>query len=113
MSKYGEPWRYGKTKDLLEQDVLRIRDRDNNRMQVGHETPEGTHNNIGVWAEDRYAQRIVACVNALSGLDPAALKGLLEAADKVLGMSGLDWAHGWDAVEELRSALAALRKEAP
>jgi hypothetical protein len=56
--------------------------------------------------------RIVACVNALDGLDPAALPTLIEAAKETLGLCGdvsncepTSWTRS---VQALRAALAAL-----
>lgn len=51
--------------------------------------------------------RAVACVNAIAGLNPAAIPELIAAADQMLNEGG------WEGVQHrLRSALAAVRRQA-
>ena len=91
---YGEPW-------IRDDERCRIVDSDN--MPI-------------VKREQRV--RLVACVNALDGLDPAALAGLVAAVEAMeneafyfedgdySGMGVVD-----DVFENLKSALAALKGE--
>ena len=62
------------------------------------------------------ARRIVSCVNALAGMNPDALAGLIEAAEGMYRVQTNSEAHTiaelMEATEELGTALARLRGEA-
>lgn len=53
------------------------------------------------------AARIVECVNALEGLDPGAIRELIEAASREIAANGND--H--DTLNRLRAALAKIQEE--
>lgn len=55
------------------------------------------------WAAKR--ARVTACVNALAGLNPSALAGLIEAAEEAVACSPF----GWPCADNLKTALANLR----
>lgn len=63
---------------------------------------------------DATAARIVACVNALAGLNPAALAGVVEALRAMATREPMTWHENYlsaDHMSEMaRSALAALRE---
>ena len=65
---------------------------------------------------DANAARIVECVNALSGLNPAGVKGMVEAATAVIDRwDSPDWkiqAPTADVMNALRTALANLKGNA-
>ena len=62
------------------------------------------------------ARRIVSCVNALAGMNPDALAGLIEAAEGMYRVQANSEPHTiaelMEATEELGTALARLRGEA-
>ena len=58
------------------------------------------------WTPTGAIERIVACVNALAGLDPDAVLALIEAAEYALAFYSED---DNEVTDDLRDALAALR----
>jgi len=60
------------------------------------------------------ALRIVSCVNACSGLNPAAIPALVEAAELLVDFIPYDWPMplGWNqVVNDLRAALKKLEEK--
>lgn len=84
---FGEPW------EAIEDDNVAI-DRDGDVMATCYGT--------------RHAERIVACVNALAGLDPEAVKEAIEAACWTLQQPEL--ASFPTLTRRLRDALASLER---
>jgi hypothetical protein len=90
-SEYGEPWK-------IDPDIA-------GRMIAAG----GQVGRLMMWWPEGQA-RAVACVNALAGMDPAALAGLVEAVEGVLSLFTGE-RHGATKVGKLRQALARLRGE--
>ena len=62
----------------------------------------------GEQMQDANGKRIVSCVNALAGLNPEAVNGVVEALKQALPI--LEWASRGQ-YPKARAALAALRKD--
>jgi hypothetical protein len=95
--EYGEPWRAEINHDAECWDIKRNDGHRLGKITIGYE-----------------ALRVPACVNALSGLNPAALAGLIEAATKACEDCDHDCSKTNRACVfgNLRAALAALKGEA-
>ena len=107
MSEYGEPWARddhgndpGWFADLLDKDRRHV--------------VEGDEGGNTYWPEHERLPRIVACVNALQGMNPEAVAGVVEA----LEMAVSHWVavedgynpSPWDHVKQGQAALAALNE---
>ncbi|MCP4113796.1 MAG: hypothetical protein GY737_00040 [Desulfobacteraceae bacterium] len=65
---------------------------------------------IGAAEKDRNAARIVACVNALEGLDPEAIKGLIDAANQAFEIIDRAYVNKLGSEEFLDDAFKVLGK---
>lgn len=78
--KYGEPWKTYQCKGLMERII--------SEAPVSGIAPDGTKlpgfQVRGEGMNEETAMRIVACVNALAGLDPSALAEVIAAAETAL-----------------------------
>ena len=54
--------------------------------------------------------KAIECVNALDGMDPAAVAALIEAAEAVVGRAELPLRLG-ESIDDLKEALSAMRGE--
>lgn len=97
MSKgqYGEPWRAAPYQAIVS-------------AEKGPVMGEicGRHG----WTDDADKMRAVACVNALDGLNPEALAGVLEAAEALLTTLRRPWEDPAAEMKDLRAALAQFKE---
>lgn len=104
MSDYGEPWAYVEAICRDDYDIPEIADVPGVVMVKANTGGYGVEN-----AEDR-TRRIVACVNAMQGLDPSKLKGLLKAVRSVCSV-GIESLHP-DQLNDLFREYRALNGDA-
>jgi hypothetical protein len=94
--QFGEPW-------YVKQAIIQRREGDNERC-------------VGSINNDLYQDRACDCVNALDGLNPEALQGLIEAVEKMAACERITCDNDCDnyvccETRNLKRALDALKQE--